>query len=175
MKVAQVHQIVPTFGHGFISDDVDGYVSRSLDNLSRRLITEYCPLVAEITCDNGKLIKVYNCFSELVPVSIYSDGWAPLVYPYTFINTVSPQCLANAIDNLDKVRGDEFKPGKIMQPLECQRRLLGLTQIQLAEMTGISQQNISRFEKGGQLNKASCETLKKLSKALRCTIDDLLY
>ena len=52
------------------------------------------------------------------------------------------------------------------------RRLeIGLSQEELAQKMGVNQTAISQWERGVAL--PSCEKLPDLSKALRCTIDEL--
>lgn len=51
------------------------------------------------------------------------------------------------------------------------RRKVGLTQEQLAEMTGISATTISKYETGAIY--PTLENLWKLSDALNCLVDDL--
>ena len=48
----------------------------------------------------------------------------------------------------------------------------GLTQKQLAELLGVKQSNISRWEAGTFQPNAT--TLKKMADALNCRIDDLI-
>ena len=48
----------------------------------------------------------------------------------------------------------------------------GLTQAQLAELTGCSQKDISRWETGER--HPSTKSLLSLSKALQCAMDDLI-
>lgn len=52
------------------------------------------------------------------------------------------------------------------------RKKRGLTQKQLAELLGVKQSNISRWESGVYLPNAA--TLKKMADALNCRIDDLI-
>ncbi len=48
----------------------------------------------------------------------------------------------------------------------------GLTQGQLAELLGVKQSHVSRWESGVYLPNAT--TLKKLAEVLNCQIDDLV-
>lgn len=48
-----------------------------------------------------------------------------------------------------------------------------MTQAELAKASGISQQAISKIESGERANPGAI-TLFKLSKSLRCTVDDLI-
>lgn len=51
----------------------------------------------------------------------------------------------------------------------------GISQSDLANQSGVSLRTIQEYEQGRKsLNKASGETLYKLSKALNCNIEDLL-
>lgn len=63
-----------------------------------------------------------------------------------------------------------------MNNLKEIRTKKGLTQIQLAEQSGISIQNIKKMEsKNFSLAKCKYETLIKLSNALGVDIDELLF
>lgn len=60
-------------------------------------------------------------------------------------------------------------------PLEGMRRARRLTQAQLAELSGVSQQNISEYESGKRnLLTARADTLMKLAMALDCKMEDIL-
>ena len=60
-------------------------------------------------------------------------------------------------------------------PLEDMRKSRHLTQAQLAELSGVSQQNISEYESGKRnLLTARADTLMKLAVVLGCFIDDIL-
>ncbi|MBY0758507.1 helix-turn-helix domain-containing protein [Sellimonas caecigallum] len=51
----------------------------------------------------------------------------------------------------------------------------GITQCGLANLTNVNVRMIQKYEQGERnINKASGETLYKLSKALNCNIEDLL-
>lgn len=51
----------------------------------------------------------------------------------------------------------------------------GITQCGLAALTSVNVRTIQKYEQGERdINKASGETLYKLSKALNCNIEDLL-
>ena len=59
--------------------------------------------------------------------------------------------------------------------LQERRRAKGITQKELAEMSGISQRNIQHYEAGYRdLDGAKLETLSKLALALDCHITDIL-
>ncbi|MBQ1215216.1 MAG: helix-turn-helix transcriptional regulator [Firmicutes bacterium] len=57
--------------------------------------------------------------------------------------------------------------------LHKMRKKRRLTQQQLATISGVSQQAISSIENGSRQS-PSVETLYKLSRALKCTVDDLI-
>lgn len=55
------------------------------------------------------------------------------------------------------------------------RKKAGLTQVSLAEITGISKRTLEHYERGYRnFDHARLETLCKVAKALNCTIADLL-
>ena len=58
----------------------------------------------------------------------------------------------------------------ILHEMRKKRRL---TQQQLATISGVSQQAISNIENGSRQS-PSVETLYKLSRSLKCTVDDLI-
>lgn len=60
-----------------------------------------------------------------------------------------------------------------MIALQEMREKRGLTQAELAARSGVSQQAISKIEKGERENPGTM-TLLKLSEALRCSIYDLI-
>lgn len=57
--------------------------------------------------------------------------------------------------------------------LKAIRRAKEVTQKELGEMSGIHWTTISEIERGARVN-VSVETLVKLSRALGCTLDDLV-
>lgn len=58
--------------------------------------------------------------------------------------------------------------------IAMRRKLLGLTQKQLAEISGVPKTRICEYEKGKYpIENMTIATAKKLSKALKCKIDDL--
>ena len=52
------------------------------------------------------------------------------------------------------------------------RLRVGLTQVQLAEIVGVSQANVSAWELGQ--SDPSTDTVRKIAAALHCTTDELL-
>lgn len=55
------------------------------------------------------------------------------------------------------------------------RQKMGLSQRDLAERSGISLRMIQKYEQGQKdINKAQATTVFKLSKALKCNMEDLL-
>lgn len=62
-----------------------------------------------------------------------------------------------------------------MSKLAERRKKLGLTQQQLADKSKVPVRNIRAYEQGTKsINKAQALSVYKLSKALKCKIDDLL-
>lgn len=60
-----------------------------------------------------------------------------------------------------------------MVKLEMMRKKRRLTQQQLASMSGVTQQAISKIEQG-ERKSPQISTLHKLALALKCTVDDLI-
>jgi transcriptional regulator with XRE-family HTH domain len=62
--------------------------------------------------------------------------------------------------------------GERVRNLERLRKAAGLTQAQLAEMVGVDQATVSRWEQGER--SPMIATAFAVANALHCTIDDLL-
>jgi len=60
-----------------------------------------------------------------------------------------------------------------MTPLQRYRERRHMTQIELAEKSGVTQQAISKIETRQRENPGVL-TMQKLANALRCTVDDLI-
>ena len=58
-----------------------------------------------------------------------------------------------------------------MNGIEHCRKKAGLTQVQLADLLGVSQANISAWEKGKDF--PSADKLPNIAEVLKCKIDDL--
>lgn len=62
-----------------------------------------------------------------------------------------------------------------MNKLKQIREAAGISQADLAKLTGISVRVIQNYEQGARpLNGARAITVYKIAKALRCTVEDLL-
>lgn len=62
-----------------------------------------------------------------------------------------------------------------MNKLQQKRKEAGLTQAELAKMTGTSLRMIQYYEQGrNDLSKASVETALKIARALECKIEDII-
>ena len=59
-----------------------------------------------------------------------------------------------------------------MTAIRMYRDKAGLTQVKLAEIIGVTQGAIAMWENGDR--EPDIKTLKKLSEALNCTVDELL-
>lgn len=69
----------------------------------------------------------------------------------------------------------EAKGAEEMNKLQAARQAAGLTQQQLADQTGISLSSIQKYERDAKdINKAQATTLKKLTDALGCQIQDIV-
>jgi len=69
----------------------------------------------------------------------------------------------------------EVKTMNKVNPLAYQRKLNGLSQSQLAKLSGVSVRAIQDYEQGkNDINKSAGETLYKLATACGCAIEDLL-
>ena len=63
-------------------------------------------------------------------------------------------------------------PGAVRLRLKEIRKKMGLTQIELAEKTGLHEQTISRLE--GDPRQIEFDTIEKICKALNISVDDLI-
>jgi transcriptional regulator with XRE-family HTH domain len=61
----------------------------------------------------------------------------------------------------------------IGQTVRLRRRELGLTQVALGEVVGVSFQQVQKYERGS--NRISFSRLVEISRALGCTISDLTH
>lgn len=88
-------------------------------------------------------------------------------------NTASAECLVNAAEESTKLMQMQMTR-QHKTHLEDRRRAAGYTQKQLAELTGVHANIISRLERGEQ-DISNCEygTVKKLAHALECRMEDL--
>ena len=69
----------------------------------------------------------------------------------------------------------EVKTMNKVNPLAYQRKLNGLSQSQLAKLSGVSVRAIQDYEQGkNDINKSAGETLYKLAKVCGCAMEDLL-
>jgi len=59
-----------------------------------------------------------------------------------------------------------------LNPFEFFRRRTNLTQAEVAEMLGLDQTTVSRWERGRKLPRA--DRLPKIAAIYRCSVDDLL-
>jgi transcriptional regulator with XRE-family HTH domain len=59
-----------------------------------------------------------------------------------------------------------------MEKIKLLREKISITQKELAEKVGVSQQNISRWETGEVIPKI--DKLKRIAEVLGCTINDLI-
>ncbi|MBQ3328748.1 MAG: helix-turn-helix transcriptional regulator [Eggerthellaceae bacterium] len=59
--------------------------------------------------------------------------------------------------------------------LAVQRRIMGLSQPELADLSGVGLRSIQMYEqKNKNINRATAETVLRLSRALHCTMEDIL-
>lgn len=65
-----------------------------------------------------------------------------------------------------------YQKGVDQTKIAAIRRKKGMTQTELAKIIGLSQKDISRWERGEV--KPNSDNLKKLASALQCSIDDIL-
>lgn len=71
-----------------------------------------------------------------------------------------------------KQNNKQNKIGEIKMSIKLKRKNSNLSQVELAEKIGVKQNTISQWENG--LRKPDLCSLKKLSEALNCTIDELI-
>lgn len=62
-----------------------------------------------------------------------------------------------------------------MNKLQEKRKHKGLTQNQLAQLSGVPLRTLTKYESGEiEINKAKAEVVRRLANALDCKIEDLL-
>ena len=78
--------------------------------------------------------------------------------------------LENLCGFINKPTGIKVAMGTIAENVTCRRKDAGLSQTELADVSGVSQQLISQIERGVNL---STKYLPALARALRCSVSDL--
>lgn len=113
-----------------------------------------------------KHIYVKTLKNGMVQVA-YTDDKDRVISQVTGPKTWIPKSLEDERrEDVDLIVGDK---------LTYYRSTKELTRDQLAKLSGVSVQSITRFENGERnLNKASLETVSKLAKALQIKTDDLI-
>ena len=103
-------------------------------------------------------------FSDIFKVLSFED----LQNMYYTLHEADITKFADIVD--DKMR-DHFKETNLKRI----RTIYGCTQAELSERSGVSLRSIQMYEQRNKdINKASVETLYRISKVLGCTIEDLL-
>ena len=98
---------------------------------------------------------------EAVPYEEFAASYHPLheAPDQKFLETFEPR----------------IRPADNPTRLAVQRRIMGLSQPELARLSGVSLRSIQMYEqKNKNINRASAETVLRLSRALRCTMEDIL-
>lgn len=86
-------------------------------------------------------------------------------------NTLHEADISKFIETMDKLISDFYKETALAR----QRKISGMTQSELAEVSGVSVRIIQKYEqKKNDINSAKVSTLLSLSKALHCKIEDLM-
>lgn len=103
-------------------------------------------------------------FSQIFEVITYND----LQYMYTTLHEADISKFVDIIDS----RINEYYPNTNLKRI---RTNYGISQSNLAKLSNTSLRSIQMYEqKNKDINKASAETLYKISKVLGCNIEDLL-
>jgi len=161
------------------SDVASGIQNGSPSVLAGKSATE---LLIEIT---GKDCECTNIPTDRTPQ--YWAGWV-LAYAQWYLNKTFSEILSvMPLSRLVNMyypyhEADEMKTVEIIQDLFPEKNVLKnlrqkrkLTQDQLATLSGVKVRSIRSYEQcDNELSKAQGETLLRLSKALNCTIEELL-
>lgn len=112
-------------------------------------------------------IKVASGFCLQIATA---DGWRINVSKQ-LINTASPDCCVAAAEEQIRIVNNL---GKNMRRIRAYREAAGLTRAELAELSGLHPQLITKYELGErELKQASYASVSKLAEALQCDIKDL--
>jgi DNA-binding XRE family transcriptional regulator len=142
------------------------------------------------------IYKTTGQFCDVKPTPVYDKtpeywaGWALAYYewyrniPFEDINRIVPISeivrLYNPLHEADIMKFVDIMDARIDEKFKRDqlsrfRSYARLTQKALAENSGVSVRMIEQYEQGKKdLNHASAETVYKLSKALGCTMEDLI-
>jgi len=147
-------------------------------------------MVTEIVAETkGKNLQIEPCV-HFERTKEYWIGWAIAYYQWYSDRKYSEILKAVSYENLEKMyytlhEADITKFVDIMDSrmteffsetnLKRIRMTYGFTQKELADNSGVSLRSIQMYEQRHKnINKASAETLYRLSKILGCTIEDLM-
>lgn len=125
---------------------------------------------------------------EAVPLVDYWVGWITAFYqhetgtPYRRIFEAVPyEQIAASYHLMHEASEfkfiDVFRPRIAVGPtrLALQRKVMRLSQGELADLSGVGLRSIQMYEqKNKNINHASSETLLRLSRVLRCSMEDLM-
>lgn len=93
-----------------------------------------------------------------------------LIRLYPTLHETDITKVATTLFEIIECNNNEFSP------LKRQRKLAGLTQKQLAELSGVKIRMIQAYEQNDQnISKAEVATVMRLSKCLGCSVEDLIY
>ena len=146
-------------------------------------------IVYDVLSSVGKSIECTKPLPRLGRTPEYWAGWALAQYQNTtnlsyksIHQIVNFDELINMYKTLHEAPIEKFieilsnKKSNSQTNLKLQRERMGLSQSQLADMSGINIKTIQAYEQRQKdIKSAKFETLQKLSVALGCEILDLLY
>ena len=169
MKITEIKKIAAApFGAGQISHNPREYFDCNCKPSDFDGRAE----VAEIITDSGASIHVYSIAGRYGIKITYKNG--TVIYSRKlFINTVSPEALAVEAERAANEIKNAMHPEKTR--LAQMRMNEGITQKELAKMTGIHFVTICRYETGEtDIRRASFDTVDKLATALQCSVYDIV-
>lgn len=159
-------------GFGQISHDPHNYFAGFGGATALALISTKGP---DLTIETDKfVVKVYDVLGKYaLQATLGTAPYVTISLDKMYRNTASAECLVAACESRIKLMGYE-STRQCKTRLEERRRAEGYTQKQLAEITGIHVNVISRLERGEQ-DVLKCEfgTVVKLARALECRPEDL--
>ena len=113
------------------------------------------------------------CYYQWFSCRSYSDIFSVLSFEdlKTVYHTLHEADITKFVDIVDEKIREHFKETN----LKRFRSAYGCSQSELAKWSGVSLRSIQMYEQRNKdINKASAETLYRISKVLGCTIEDLL-
>lgn len=154
------------------------------------VVGKSAPELFDILARSLDMPKEAPCTPTAVPLADYWVGWMVAYYqhetgtPYSRIfESVPYEEFAASYHPLHEAPEQKFlevfepriRPASNPMRLAVQRRIMGLSQPELASLSGVGLRSIQMYEqKNKNINRATAETVLRLSRVLHCAIEDIL-